>query len=79
MVENLFINMFVNSVWFIGGLFVSTVVWFFVLRNNKKRFNEWMSGTEQYLYDALMKMDGLGEDGAAKIDELFSKFKSIKK
>jgi hypothetical protein len=79
MLEQFFAHMFVNGVWFVGGLVVSTVVWFFVLRNNKKRFNEWMSGTEQYLYDALMKMDEIGEDATAKIDELFAKFKEIKK
>ena len=79
MLENLFTHMFVNGVWFFGGAAVTTVVWFFVLRNNKKRFAEWMATTEEYLYNSLMKMDEIGEEGAAKIDELFAKFKEIKK
>jgi len=79
MLENLFTQMFVNSFWFCGGLIVSTVIWFFVLRNNKKRFAEWMSTTEEYLYNSLMKMDEIGEEGAAKIDALFAKFKEIEK
>ena len=75
MFENLFVNMFVNGVWFGGGLVVSTVVWFFVLRNNKKNFAAWMSGTEEYFQNVLVNMDDVGENAAAKIDEFFANMK----
>lgn len=79
MFVNLFTNMFVNGVWFCGGLVVSTVVWFFVLRNNKKNFSAWMGSTEAYLMDAIGKIDGISEEAAAKIDAVFANFKNIKK
>lgn len=71
--------MFGNLICFAGGIVAATIVWFFVLRNNKKHFNEWMDGTEQYFMEALSKVDGIGEEASAKIDAIFAEFKEIKK
>lgn len=79
MLESLFVNMFVNSVWFCSGLVVSTVVWFFVLKNNKKNFAAWMGSTESYLMEAISKIDGVSEEAAAKIDAVFANLKEIRK
>ena len=79
MLVNLFTNMFVNGVWFCGGLVAATIVWFFVLRNNKKNFNAWMDSSEAYLMEAIGKIDGIGEEASAKIDAVFANFKELKK
>ena len=79
MFNSLFINKIVNSTWFVGGLFVATVVWFFVLRNNKKHFNEWMGSTEEYLMGAINKIDGISEEASAKINAVFAGFKDVNK
>jgi hypothetical protein len=63
----------------VGGMVIATIVWYFVLRNNKKNFNAWMDFTETYLADALSKIDGISDEAAAKIDAIFADFKEIKK
>lgn len=68
----------INGAYFAGGLVAATVVWYFVLRNNKKNFSVWMDGTEQYFMDALGKIDGISDEASAKIDELFAEFKKGK-
>lgn len=64
---------------FAGGAVSATVIWFFILRNNKKKFAEWMSAAELYFADALSKIDNLGDEASGKIDEILANFKNIKK
>jgi hypothetical protein len=71
--------MFTNLIWFCGGMIAATIIWFFVLRNNKKHFNEWMNSTEDYFLEAIHNIEGLGEEASAKIDALFENLKNIKK
>ena len=71
--------MFTNLIIFGSGLVVATVVWYFILRNNKNKFNMWIDGTEQYFMEALDKIDGISEEASAKIDAIFAGFKDINK
>ncbi len=71
--------MLINLACFAGGLVVATIVWYLVLRNNKKKFVEWMDGTEIFFMEALGKIEGISDEAAAKIDALFAKFREIKK
>lgn len=71
--------MFNMLISFGGGIITATIIWYFVLKNNKKHFNEWIDGTEQYFMEALSKVDGIGEEASAKIDAIFAEFKQIKK
>lgn len=71
--------MFTSLIIFGSGLVVATVVWYFILRNNKNKFNMWIDGTEQYFMEALDKIDGISEEASAKIDAIFAGFKDINK
>ena len=64
---------------FAGGIVTATIIWYFVLKNNRKHFNEWIDGTEQYFMEALSKIDGISEEASAKIDAIFAGFKDINK
>jgi hypothetical protein len=57
---------------------VTTIGWWLVLRNNKKHFNEWMSGAEDYFNTALDKIDGLSDEAKVKIAEIVAQFKKMK-
>lgn len=61
------------------GMVAATVIWYFVLKNNKRHFNEWIDGTEVYLAAAISKIDGISEEASDKIDEIFAGFKDIKR
>ncbi len=71
--------MLINLLCFGGGLAVATIVWFLILRNNKKKFAEWMSTTEDYFTNALGKLDNLGDDAGDKIEEILDNFRKVKK
>lgn len=70
--------MFTNLLYFGGGVVAATIVWYFVLRNNKKRFAEWMDASEIYFTMALGKIDGLSDEAKAKIEEIIANFKKGK-
>ncbi len=69
----------INLAYFGGGLAVATIVWYLVLRNNKKKFAEWMATTEGYFTNALSKIENLGDDAGAKIEEILDNFRNVKK
>ncbi len=71
--------MLVNFLCFGGGLVVATIVWYLILRNNRKKFTEWMDTSELYFTQALGKIEGLGDDASEKIEEVLANFRKIKK
>ena len=61
---------------FVVGAIAATAIWFFVLRNNKKKFAGGMDSTEEYFKVALDKVDGISDEAKETIEKILADFKN---
>ena len=64
---------------FLAGLIVATIIWYFVLRNNKGKIQLWLDKPEAYFYNVQQEVGDLGDDLKAKIDEIAAEIKRRKR
>jgi len=64
---------------FIVGMIVATVVWYFVLRNNRKHINEFLDAPEKLFDDIWDDIEDLDDKAKEEFDELKEKLSSFVK
>jgi len=60
---------------FILGAAAATIVWYFVLRNNRKKVNEWLDFPAETWDKIDAELDEFGDDVKDKVNEIFNRKK----
>ena len=60
---------------FLAGIIVATIVWYFVLRNNKKQIQLWIETPEQYFNQIQTQIGDLSDDAKNKIEDIIAEIK----
>jgi hypothetical protein len=60
---------------FTVGVVVSTIVWYFVLRNNKKKIQLWLETPEQYFNQIQSQIGDLSDEAKGKMEDIIAEIK----
>jgi len=63
---------------FVAGLLVATIIWYFVLRNNRNKIQLWLDTPEAYFTNIQNEVGDLGQDLQTKINEIVAEIKRRK-
>jgi len=63
----------------IFGAIITTIAWYFVLRNNRSKINTWLQTPEDYFAELQNEVGVFSNDAKQKIEELIAEIKSKQK
>jgi len=60
---------------FLAGIVVATIVWYFVLRNNKNKIQLWLSTPEAYFQQVQSEVGTFSADMRKKVEDIVAEIK----
>ena len=64
---------------FLIGLIVATIVWFFVLKNNRKKIQSWLDAPEIFFDNLQEDVGQLSAEAQQKLNDVIAELKSKKR
>ena len=60
---------------FLAGVVVATIIWYFVLRNNRKNVNQWLDLPAETWDKIDAELDEFGDDVKDKVNQILNRKK----
>jgi len=60
---------------FLAGVVVATIIWYFVLRNNRKNVNQWLDLPAETWDKIDTELDEFGDDVKDKVNQILNRKK----